>query len=142
MRRSAAELDATGAAVYLVSFEQPGRLRAYIRTHHVGFPVLADPQRRVYRAYGMARGPLWRMYGPRVLWGYATRILRGARPHIRGDTLQQGGDFVIGREGRLRLIHVGQDSLDRPPADELLRAVRHAEAGFVRRLTDRHGAER
>jgi peroxiredoxin len=112
--------------VYAVSFEQPGRLRAYIRANQIALPVLSDPQRRVYRAYGLARGPLWRIYGPRVLWGYATRILRGARPHVRGDTLQQGGDFVIDPSGRLCLAHVGQDSFDRPSVEELLRVVRDA----------------
>ena len=113
-----------GAAVYAVSFERPERVRAYIRANHVELPVLADPQRHTYGAYSLRRGPWWRIYGPRVLWGYAIRILRGARPHLHGDTLQEGGDFVVGADGGLRLAHVGQDPFDRPPVDEVLRAAR------------------
>ena len=124
MRQRTGDLERLGAAAYVVSFERPERLRAYVRAHRVALPALVDPQRHAYRAYGLRRGAWWRIYGPRVLWGYATRMLCGARPQIHGDTLQEGGDFVVGADGRLRLAHVGQDPFDRPPVDELLRAMR------------------
>ncbi|MBI3974464.1 MAG: redoxin domain-containing protein [Chloroflexi bacterium] len=124
MRQRQQDLDAAGAAVYAVSFEQPSRVRAYIRHHQVTFPVLADPSRAVYARYGMTRGPLWRIYGPQVAWGYLRLFLRGRRTHIRGDTLQQGGDFVVDAQGILRFAHAGKDSFDRPSIDELIGRLR------------------
>ncbi len=123
MRQRQAELDATGVRVYAVSFETPARLRAYVRRHHVPFPVLADPRRVAYSRYGMLRGPWWRIYSPRVLWRYAQAYARGERVHIQGDTLQRGGDFLIDGAGRLRFAHVGADSFDRPPLDDLIAGV-------------------
>jgi peroxiredoxin len=140
LRQCQADLDAIGARVLIVSFETPERLRAYVRYHQLPFPALADPQRAVYRRYGMGRGPWWRIYGPRVLLGYLRAYLRGRRVTIRGDTLQQGGDFVIDAAGTVRLAHVGQDSFDRPPVDDLLRAL--AEAKEVAGVTfDENGDE-
>jgi len=121
LRQQNAELEALGAAVYAVSFEQPGRLRAYIRANQIEAPVLADPHRRVYRAYGLARGLWWRIYGPRVLWGYLRRILRG-------DTLQQGGDFVIDPNGVVSYARP-QRRDDRPPVAILLRELERASTG-------------
>jgi hypothetical protein len=125
--------------VYAVSFEEPGRVRAYIHAHRIAVPVLADPERRVYRAYGLGRGPWWRMYGPRVLWGYLRRIPRGARVHLHGDTLQRGGDFVIAPDGSVLLAHVGRDPFDRPPVDALLGAVRGGAGDRAASPTERTG---
>jgi alkyl hydroperoxide reductase subunit AhpC len=133
LRQRQSDLDAIGARVLTVSFETPERLRAYVRSHKLPFPALADPQRAVYRRYGMGRGPWWRIYGPRVLFGYLRAYLRGRRVTVQGDTLQQGGDFVIDAAGIVRLVHVGQDSFDRPAVDDLLRAL--AEARGVAGVT-------
>jgi hypothetical protein len=60
-------------------------------------------------------------------WAYARLVRQGrrSRPPTE-DTLQVGGDFVVGRDWppRLRLSLRGPD--DRPSVDELLAAVRLA----------------
>ncbi|MDQ3699541.1 MAG: redoxin domain-containing protein [Chloroflexota bacterium] len=123
MRQRQADLDASGALVYAVSFETPARLRAYVRLHQIPFPILADPARATYKGYGLGRGPWWRIYGPRVLWRYARAALQGRRITVKGDTLQRGGDFVVDGAGVLRLVHVGEDSFDRPPVGDVLQAL-------------------
>lgn len=85
---------------------------------------LADPERAVYRAYGLGRNSLLRVYGPRILAQYVVWGLRGKPIRIREDTLQRGGNFVVGRDGRLTLAHTGRDQADRPSVDTILAALR------------------
>lgn len=86
---------------------------------------MADKARAVYRAYGLGRGPWWRVWGPRVLLGYA-RLLRAGRRLERptDDTLQLGGDFVVDRGGKIAYAYRSEDPDDRPSVDALVEAVR------------------
>jgi len=42
------------------------------------------------------------------------------------DTLQLGGDFVVGRDGRLVYVYRSKGPADRPPVDDLIAAARRA----------------
>ncbi len=84
---------------------------------------LADPDRAAYHAYGLGRNSILRVYGPHILWQYVTWALRGKPIGIRDDTLQRGGDFVVGRDGRLTLSHTGRDQSERPSPDAILAAL-------------------
>ena len=123
LRRRQDELDAAGAAVAVVSFEQVARLRAYVRFHKLPYVSLVDETRGLYHAFGMDRGPWWRIYGPRVLWGYVKAYLRGGKVRIRGDTFQRGGEVILDGDGVVRFVHAGRDSFDRPAVDDLLRRL-------------------
>ena len=58
------------------------------------------------------------------LWHYVKLYARGQQlPKMRQDTLQRGGDFVIGHDGRLRLAYVGKDQSDRPKLVTMLEAL-------------------
>lgn len=114
-----------GADVALVTFTRPRNLRGYRARFGLPFAVLADEHRAAYRAYGLGRGPWWRVYGPRVWVEYARLIGRGRRPQRpQEDTLQLGGDFVVAPDGRLTYVFRSTGPDDRPPIDELIAAVR------------------
>lgn len=87
---------------------------------------LADRTRGVYHAYGLGRNSAWRVYGPQILWQYAKWWAQGNLILIQDDALQRGGDFVVDRDGRLKLAHTGRDQSDRPSADAILTALRHS----------------
>ena len=91
------------------------------------FPVLVDRERTAYAAWGLERAPPLRIWGdPRVWARYLGAALRGHRPRSFGaDTLQLGGDFVVGSDGVLAYARP-QRTDDRPPVNELLRAVERA----------------
>lgn len=122
-------LDDLGAAtrVALVTFTDPSRLTDYIESNELPFPVLVDPDRSTYRAYGLGRGSIARIWGWRAARRYL-EILRSdgfgglARP--TEDTRQLGGDFVIGPDGRLVYGFWGEGPDDRPDVDELVAAAR------------------
>jgi peroxiredoxin len=114
-----------GAEVVLVTFTRARNLRGFRHRLGLRFPVVADQTRACYRAYGLGRGPWWRVCGPRVLLEYA-RLLRAGRRLERptDDTLQLGGDFVVDRGGKIAYAYRSEDPDDRPSVDALVEAVR------------------
>ena len=110
----------------VVSFAPPDALQDYRDHLRLPFPIAADPDRLAYRAYGVGRGPGWRIWSPRVIWQDIRLVARGRKlqkPRKNEDLSQLGGDFVIDAEGRLRYAHVCRSPADRPSVDELLRAI-------------------
>lgn len=102
------------------------RVRWYLEDVDFGWPVLADPERTLYAAYGLRRGSFARVWlSPRTLWFYASQLARGRvarRP--RADTLQLGGDFIIDGGGIVRFAHSSVEPADRPPVEEMLNVLR------------------
>jgi len=127
LRRRQRDFDRLGAAVLVVSFEAPRQAARMARTLGLPYPVLSDPERRAYRAFGLRRGERGRVWGWRTAGAYLRGLARGTlprRPH--GDTGQLGGDFVIDREGAIVFAFRGETPADRPSVDALLDAVRGA----------------
>jgi len=115
------------AAVVVISFSAPEHVAAYHRDQLAPLTVLVDADRHAYRAYGLGRGSVWKVWGPRSWWAYAKLIRRGHRfQRPTEDTLQLGGDFVVGRDGRIVYAFRSDDPDDRPPVDDLVAAVRIA----------------
>ena len=124
MRHRYDDFRARGAEVLVLTFEPPQRTARYLEAHALAFPLLADPERRAYRAYGLEHGTLWRWLSPTVWTGYARLMGEGhrlQRPHA--DPLQVGGDFVVDPNGKLALAHPAADPADRPLVADLLAAV-------------------
>lgn len=118
--------------VALLTFTEPENLVGYSATHDLPFPILIDPDRRAYRAFGLARGSLARVYG----WKVARRYLELFRQQgMSGlarpteDTLQLGGDFVVGSDGTLVYGFWGEGPDDRPSVDDLIEAVQGSRTG-------------
>ncbi len=115
------------AAVALVTFTRQRNLRGYRGRLGLPYPVLADEERAAYRAYGLGRGPWWRVWGWATVQEYARLLRRGSRLGLpTEDTLQLGGDFVVGSDGRLAYVHRSNGPADRPPVDDLVAAVRRS----------------
>ncbi len=85
---------------------------------------VADPALAVYHAYGMGRYSRWKAYGPSIVRQYLKFLFQGKPLRLPAqDTLQRGGDFVVGHDGRLTLSHVGTDQSERPSVAEVLAAL-------------------
>lgn len=115
------------AVVVLLTFTRQRNLRGYRGRMGLPYVVLADELRGAYRAYGLSRGPWWRVWGPTTIRAYAGLLRGGARlRRPTEDTLQLGGDFVVGRDGRLVYAYRSKGPADRPPVDDLIAAARRA----------------
>jgi hypothetical protein len=115
-----------------VPFFQKHFLETYFKEQKLEPPVdfftrtrfVSDAELRAYRAYGLGRHTVWEAYGPKIVWQYLHFIAQGKPLRMpKADTLQKGGDFVVNRQGRLTLSHVGRDQSDRASVAAILAAL-------------------
>jgi peroxiredoxin len=133
LRRRQDEFREHGAELLAICFDAPERAARYVREQGLDVPLLLDPERRVYHAYGLEPGAFWRFLLPPVILGYLRLLSAGRRlQRPEEDPLQLGGDFVVDPAGRLALVHPSKDPTDRPTVAELLAAVEHAAGAGLR----------
>jgi peroxiredoxin len=88
------------------------------------FTVLLDREREVYKTYQLERS-YWRSRSLRTRRVYFKAWLAGKKTHDShgDDTSQLGGDFIVDRNGILRLVHSSYDPVDRPSVEELIKVI-------------------
>lgn len=119
-----------GAGVLAISFEPVERLPMHRETLELPFPIVSDPTRAAYEAFGLGSADWRRLFGLGVIRRYAGLMLRGYRPRrTESDVQQLGGDFVIDARRRLVYAHRSADPADRPPVSEWLSALERACRG-------------
>jgi peroxiredoxin len=117
-----------GVSVLAVSQAKPSILALFLRNSPQPFPVVCDPDRVAYRAFGLERTSWLRFFHPVTLWGYLSLIARGGkvrRPYEGEDVLQLGGDFLLDQTGKVVFEYRSRTATDRPSVAELLDAVRN-----------------
>lgn len=116
-----------------VSFFKKEFLVAYYEENGLGLPenifertrFVANPELAVYHAYELGRNRSEEVYSFKILRQYARWRKQGKPVHEpTEDPLQRGGDFVVGRDGRLTLAYSGRDQSDRPSIADILAALR------------------
>lgn len=126
-----------GANVVIVSEGEPARASAYAAEHDIECPVLCDPDREAYTAYGLGDLLL-----PEVLHGASDALFEldadaaeelAAERRAKGQPLvdnpwQQPGEFVVDSDGTLRLTYRYQYCEDYSDPNVLRSAIRQARA--------------
>jgi AhpC/TSA family len=82
-----------GCEVLVVTQATPEMLTLFLDRHPQPFPVVCDPERAAYRAFGLERTSWWTFLRPTVLWGYLKLMVRGERvrqPYDGDDGVQSG----------------------------------------------------
>jgi hypothetical protein len=112
-------------AVIVVSFARPASLRTYRDQKAWPFPLLADPDRTLYREFQLDRLPWSRLVRPRVVWIYLKLMWanRGLDRYQGEDVFQAGGDVLLGPQGEILHAHRSHDPADRPTVEEVLQIV-------------------
>ena len=138
MQKRYEEIRRLGAGVLVVTQSGPQVLAAFLRAQPLPFPLVGDPERKTYRAFGLEETSVGAMVRPGVLFRYLGLMFRGWRPrmpHVGENVLQLGGDFVLDAESRLIYAHPSAEPTDRPSLDTLLQALRAAtKAVFINKL--------
>lgn len=124
-----------GAAIVAVSQADWERAAVVAARRAYPFPVLADPARAAYEAYGLPEGTVptilhdfpWRP-GDRETAEQWVSSRRGTERALVDHTWQLPGEFIIARGGRIVLAHRAQFCEDFPPAEVLLGAIAAAGA--------------
>ncbi|HEY0698336.1 MAG TPA: peroxiredoxin-like family protein [Micromonospora sp.] len=125
------EIRAAGVGEVVV-FHSPA---AELREHVTGlpFPVVADPERRLYREFGVESAPRAlldpRAWGPilravaRSTWAILRRRERPPAVVPHGGRLGLPADFLIAPDGRILASRYGEHVYDQWSVDELLDLV-------------------
>jgi len=128
-------IASAGATTVAVGQAEPERSRAVAGRRGYAFPVLSDPERVAYAAFGLLDGPVptilhdepWSA-GDRAKADRMTASRRGTERALVDHTWQLPGEFVIARGGRIVLTHRAQTCEDFPATGVLLGAVAAARA--------------
>lgn len=132
LRDELADYRATGASVVVVGQGVPIQAAAYAEEHELDLPVLTDPDRSIYRAYGLLDALLPQVVfdAPQWLWSYseetASKFIEmrrvGGRRLVNNPWLLPG-EFVVGQDGLLVHTHRYQHCEDFPDPRILITAV-------------------
>lgn len=123
MRRAHDRFTTAGRAIVVVGQGTPDQTGRFVSSLGLGYPVLADPERDAYAAYGLSVGGGKAFLNPRSGLAMLRAVGRGAGGgRIVGDPRELGGAFVIDRVGIVRLSHPARFAGDSPSIDDVLAA--------------------
>ncbi|MCS7001429.1 MAG: redoxin domain-containing protein [Dehalococcoidia bacterium] len=123
------EFAQLGVAIRGVTFEPPERIALLRQLEgETPYPLLSDPTRAAYAAFGLRRGGLRDIWTVGALASYLANLRRGRRPIVRpsADLRQLGGDVILSPTGAVTYVHRSVEPADRPSVDTLLAAARAA----------------
>ena len=125
LRHNQAKLEAENVSVKVVTFDSDLMAIAYIKNTELTWPLILDPDLKLYSAYGMERGSWWDMYKPVSIWNYLKLIFAGKGPGKPGrDWRQLGGDILIDPNGIVRLHYISANPHNRPSVEAILDLAR------------------
>ncbi len=117
------EFQNRGFEVVAIAQASPTVLTQYLLKNPLMFPIVSDPDRAAYQAFGLERTPWFTFFRPKVIWGYLRLMFQGTRlqtPYAGEDVRQLGGDFILNRTGELLFSFRNPDPTARPSIAELL----------------------
>lgn len=125
------EFAAAGCSVLVVTQSKPEFLALYLQRMRWHVPVVCDPGRDAYAAFGLERTRWTTFLKPGVIWGYLRALFHGygvKKPLAGEDVLQLGGDFILNRQSEIVFAYRSTDPTDRPGVAALLAPLSRASA--------------
>jgi|SRR5208283_4418368 len=114
--RNRGAIETAGVRIVLVHMGDSEAIEKLIERYGLaGLDRICDPDRKLYRAFGLKRGRLWQLFGPKVLWRAlpAGVLPRHGIGRITADSFQMPGLFLIDESGILRRFR-HRSAADRP----------------------------
>jgi hypothetical protein len=115
-----------GCGIVVVSQGKSEVLAHFERKNPMPFPVTGDPERAVYKAFGLTRTSFLTFLMPWILWKYIVKVFTGTpvrMPYMSEDVTQLGGDFLLDQQGNILWEFRSKNPTRRPSVDEMLKAV-------------------
>ncbi len=114
-----------GVNIVMIGPGTPAEAATFAEELGLGNPVLTDPDRSAYRAYGLAEAPVRTLLDPRIIAGGVRAAAKGFLPRrSSGNPLQLQGQFLIDRHGIIRSATRPRLMSDIPSAKALLAEAR------------------
>ncbi len=121
------DVDAAGGAALGLSVGTAQQARWLIEKKGTRFPLLVDPERRVYDALDLPR-KWWVTLNPRGWVNYARAIARGNRQGKIVEPNQLPGLALLDADANAVSIHRGRALGDYPELDQVLTELRQISA--------------
>ncbi len=117
MRQYKDQFDTVGAQVLLVGMGTVAQTAAFVEQLAVPFPMASDPQRSIYKAFGLQRLSPMGFLSPTLAFKGLAAISKGHAMGVpQGDIRQLAGVFIIDRRGVIVFHHEAKDPSDHPEA--------------------------
>ena len=128
MNRNRHRFAEAGAPLAIVGQGTPFNAARFRERFDLDLDLLADTDRRAYKAAGAKVGTLSELLSPRVIAralrrGRQSGVFQGA---IDGHPAQLGGLMLVTPGGEAPWVHLSGDASDYPPNAEVIEAVRTA----------------
>ena len=121
LQRAKAQFENNGFQIVLVGLGTFDQAEAFKEKFSISFPIICDPEKKLYKAFGLGRGSVAGMASPAFLLKGLKTLSRGHSPGIpRGDVMQMPGVFLIDTSGNIRIAHYSKDPSDNPSIGTLL----------------------
>lgn len=126
LRGDRERFEQVGAQVVLIGQGKPEDGRRFAEARAAPFPLLVDPTRSAYDAYGLVRESVAQVFGPQCV---IPMVRAAAQPESRqglpngGQLMQMPGTFVVDAGGVVRLAHRSATIADDPTTADLIRAI-------------------
>lgn len=115
-------LDAAGVGVAGVGVAADYQAR-HLMEHGIGFPLLLDPEHRLYEALDVRRIHWWKMLSPRTWWKYLSAVRHARQGRITAHPLQAPGFVILDTDRTVRFLYRGATLGDYPPISEIVTAA-------------------
>lgn len=125
MRQKITQFEQTGSRVVLVGMGTPEESAAFIKNAGVSFPMISDPKRQLYQAFGLKMAAVLELLSPALTFKALATMARGHSVGLPiGDIRQLPGVFIINTDGQIVYSHVASDAADHPDPEKILTALR------------------
>jgi peroxiredoxin len=113
-----------GAQVVLVGLGTTGETADFKKNFDVPFPMIADPQKHLFKAFQLKQGSTTDLLSANMLVKGMSAMFKGHRMGVpKGDVRQLPGVFIIDTGGEIRFQHYAKGPADHPDAEDLLQAL-------------------
>ena len=123
MRRNKKSIEKAGAQVVLVGMGTPSESAEFAAKFNVPFPLVADPEKKLYRKFELKQMSTLGFFSPSVaLKGVAAMVGGHGIGKPQGDVRQLPGVFIINTAGQIVFSHFSGNPADHPDLKTILAA--------------------
>lgn len=120
--------EQAGAQVVLVGMGTPAESAAFEMKFDIPFPLISDPKRQLYQAFGLKTVSALELLSPSVAFKGILAITQGHTVGIPiGDVRQLPGVFIINTDGHIIYSYLARDPSGHPSPDAILEALKAAD---------------
>uniref|UniRef100_A0A3B4TKZ1 Selenoprotein L n=1 Tax=Seriola dumerili TaxID=41447 RepID=A0A3B4TKZ1_SERDU len=127
LEASQAVPEARPLRVLVVSFGSLEGAQLWLEQTGCTFDMLLDPQRKIYRSFGLGSSYAKVMKFGCLLqyseYGAVKRDFPDVPPRLLEDIYQMGGDFLLDEAGKVLLSHPSKTPMDRLTVKDILQAA-------------------